>query len=68
MRNIRKAIGKTIQMIGVMAVILGACGMDSADQRYPAAILAAGAIVLAIGMRITPVEARDFYGCDWDEE
>lgn len=66
MRIIRKAIGKTIQIIGVMAVILGACGMDSADQRYPAAILAAGAIALVIGMRITPIGPEESY--DWDEE
>lgn len=65
-KRIREAIGRALQAVGVVTAMLGAASMDSADMRYPVAIMAAGAIVLAIGMRIAPIGPEESY--DWDEE
>lgn len=66
MKRIKETIGRTIEVTGLAVAMLGAAAMDSADLRYPAAILAAGVILIVIGYRIAPIKAGDRME-DWDE-
>lgn len=65
MRRVKETIGRTIEMIGLAAAMLGAASMDSPDLRYPAAIMVTGMILLAIGMRVAPIAPEDLCD-DWD--
>lgn len=67
MERVKKAAGKTIEVVGLMMAMLGTMAMDSADMRYPAAILAAGVIMMCIGMRLNPLTPGDLYDDDWDD-
>lgn len=62
MKRIKETIGKTIEVTGLTLAMIGACGMDSADMRYPVAMLAAGAAMMWLGSRLNPLMPEDY--CD----
>lgn len=66
MKRIRETIGKTLETAGFVTAMFGAAAMDSADMRYPVAIMAIGVIALLIGMHIAPIAVGDCME-DWDE-
>lgn len=41
-----EAIRKTVLAVGIAALMLGMCAMDSADLRFPLRMMAAGALTI----------------------
>lgn len=46
-----KVVRSIEKATGVMSILVGMCGMDSANLLYPVGLLIVGSILTALGMR-----------------